>query len=64
MRSSHLILAKFCMGNSMDRMYSVHLGDDVRTVKILVGKLTRKRPFGRPKIKWVNVKFGLKINRA
>jgi hypothetical protein len=48
----------------MDRMCSVHLGYDVRTVKILVGKLKRKRPFGRPKIKWVNVKFDLKINKA
>jgi hypothetical protein len=64
MLSARFIWGKFCMGNSMDRMCSIHLGDDVPTVKILVGKLTRKRPFGRPKIKWVNVKFYLKINRA
>jgi hypothetical protein len=64
MRSAHHILAKFCMGNSMERMCSVNLIDDVRTVKIFVGKLTRKRPFGRTKIKWVNVKFDLKINKA
>jgi len=64
MRSADHILAKFCMGNWRDRMCSIHLGDDVRTVKILVGKLTQQRPFGKPKIKLVNVNFDFKINRA